>query len=64
MTNNTITIELNDENAYAMAKFCQRVSYSDLRLLANNDVEAILMKKAIRVIHEELSEAGFNPHQS
>jgi hypothetical protein len=61
MEKTTITLQLSDSRAKALASFCQRVGYKELESIGQTHLECYHMKEAIRTIHEALSNAGFNP---
>lgn len=57
----TITINLSDDEAQALAQYLKRYIWTDVRKSAVNDDEAYLMRDAFNVIQRELSEAGYAP---
>jgi len=57
----TITIELSEEHAEALAQFCKRSLFSTFRDLSQTADEAFLMIKALDVIQYHLNDAGYNP---
>ena len=60
-TTNTLSAELTDQEAMALAQFCKRVGFCDFRNNAVNDDEAYLMRAAISKIQDDLAEKGFSP---
>jgi len=57
----TITAELTNQQAQALAQFCKRVGFSDFRGCAQTDDEAYDMQYAVGKIRRELIAAGFDP---
>jgi metal-responsive CopG/Arc/MetJ family transcriptional regulator len=57
----TLTVELNDELANALAQFVKRVGFSEMRSNAVDDVEAYLIRDAIDRVRMGLANAGFSP---
>ena len=56
-----ISVELNDEEAQALAQFIKRAGFYDARNKALSDDEAYLMLKALSNIRRELNAGGFDP---
>jgi hypothetical protein len=54
-------IELSDEQAWALAELCKRITFSDCRGNAVNDNEAYMMIEATNKLGNVLGRAGYNP---
>ena len=62
MTNTVqIHLEIDSEQALALAQFVKRLGWSEIRANAVHDDEAYSMKSAIGELQKALSEAGFSP---
>jgi hypothetical protein len=59
--NKTITVELGNEQAWALAQFVKRVAWVDIRGCATDSDEAYTMVDAIEKLRVSLSEAGYSP---
>jgi len=57
----TVSIELNEELAQALAQFIKRVGFTEMRSNAVDDCEAYLMREAIEGVRIGLANAGFSP---
>jgi len=57
----TITVDLNEDEAEALAQFCKRVDFGTLQNHSKNNNEANLMQMAIAMIRKELKSIGFDP---
>lgn len=57
----TLTVELDDEQAWQFAQFLKRVGYDDYRQLSTDDSEARTMVEAGELIRKALAEAGYKP---
>ena len=57
----TITVELPDGEALALAQLCKRISHADCRSNAVNDDEAYIMMDAIAKLQRALAESGYSP---
>lgn len=57
----TITIELDQSQAMALAQFVKRVGWSEFRSNAVNDNEAYLIGDAIARLQSSLAENGYAP---
>jgi predicted transcriptional regulator len=57
----TLTVELSDELANALAQFVKRVGFAEMRCNAVDDVEAYLIRDAIDRVRMGLANAGFSP---
>ncbi len=56
--NVTLTLELPEEEAYALAELAKRITWGDTRSLAVSDAEAYNMLYATDRVRVALSEAG------
>lgn len=56
-----VQIELNSDQAWALAQFLKRVGYSDYRSLAVNADEAYEMVDAGELVRKALAEFGIAP---
>lgn len=56
-----LNVELTDDEAMALAEFCKRHTYEDLRRRAIDDEEHGHMQSAFITIRAGLREKGFNP---
>jgi DNA invertase Pin-like site-specific DNA recombinase len=57
----TLTVELTDPQAEALAQFVKRVGWQEWQQNAVDDNEASLMRSAFEQLQKALHEAGFNP---
>ena len=57
----TVTTELTDSQAMALAQFVKRLTWSELRACAVDDDETWVMKDAIQSLQKSLTDAGFSP---
>ena len=57
----TLTVELNDEQAWQFAQFLKRVGFYDYRELSTSDDEARIMIEAGELVRKALAEAGYAP---
>ncbi len=57
----TITAQLTDPQALALAQFVKRVGWSEFRTNAVDDDEARLIRAAVDVLMAGLREAGYAP---
>jgi hypothetical protein len=57
----TITTELPDDAAWALAEFLKRAGYNDYRALAANAQEAQDMQEAAEQLRKALAEQGIAP---
>ena len=57
----TISAELTDSQAYALAQFFKRVTFDDFRKRALNDDDAYQMQQAVMLVREALAKAGYEP---
>jgi hypothetical protein len=63
MEENTVTVhvELDGEQAWALAQLLKRIGLSDCRSLAQDDTEARLMIAATERVRSALAEVGYAP---
>ncbi|EBC1601764.1 TPA: hypothetical protein G8L55_004448 [Salmonella enterica] len=57
----TVTTELTDSQAMALAQFVKRLTWSEMRACAVDDDETWVMKDAIQTLQKSLADAGFSP---
>ncbi|EDC2918750.1 hypothetical protein GAD60_21700 [Salmonella enterica] len=57
----TVTTELTDSQAIALAQFVKRLTWSEMRACAVDDDETWVMKDAIQALQKSLADAGFSP---
>ena len=57
----TLSPELTEQEAMALAQFVKRVGWSEMRDNAVDDDEAYLIRDAISKIQDDLAEKGFAP---
>lgn len=57
----TLFLELDDNEAMALAQFVKRLTWSEVRACAVSDDETYLMKDAISKLQKALSEGGYAP---
>lgn len=57
----TVTTELTDSQAMALAQFVKRLTWSEMRVCAVDDDETWVMKDAIQSLQKSLADAGFSP---
>jgi hypothetical protein len=57
----TLTVELNEELANALAQLVTRVGFSEMRSNAVDDFEAYLIRDSIDRVRMGLANAGFSP---
>ena len=55
------TIELNEDQAWALAQYLKRIGYSEYRVQAANEVEAWQMFTAGEALRVALAASGVNP---
>ena len=55
------TIELTDEQAWALAQYLKRIGYTSYRAHAASDTEAWQMSNAVDALRIALADAGVNP---
>ena len=57
----TFTVQIDDQLAQALAQFIKRVSWSEMRQNAVDDVEAYNMRDALDQVRSSLQGAGYDP---
>jgi hypothetical protein len=57
----TLTVELSEDLADALAQFVKRVGFAEMCSNAVDDVEAYLIRDAIDRVRMGLANAGFSP---
>ena len=57
----TLTLELTEDQSWALAELYKRISYTDFRNLSKNDDEANAMRDGVYELAKALKEQGFNP---
>ena len=57
----TLTVEVNEALASAVAQFVKRVGFSEMRSNAVDDFETYLIRDALDRVHIGLANAGFSP---
>lgn len=56
-----ITVEFSEVQALALAQLVKRITFTDLRSNAVDDLEAYTMQEALEGVRKALDEQGFNP---
>ena len=56
-----LTLELNDDQATALAQLVKRIGWRDWRSLSQDDAEAYQMRSACDQLRSSLANAGFAP---
>lgn len=57
----TISTELTDSQALALAQFVKRLTWSEMRACAVDEDETWVIKDAITELQKSLTDAGFSP---
>ena len=57
----TVTTELTDSQAMALAQFVKRLTWSEMRACAVDEDETWVMKDAIQALQKSLADVGFSP---
>jgi hypothetical protein len=57
----SISVELTDIEAWNLAQFLKRVSFSDFRKNAQDEDEAYIMQQAAARLRTALAQAGYEP---
>ena len=57
----TVTVELTDEQAQALAQYLKRSIWTDVRQSAASDEEAYLMRDAFNAMQYALTDVGYSP---
>jgi hypothetical protein len=61
VSNLVVNLQIQDDQAEALAQLVKRIGLDELRQNAKNDDEAYLMRDAINLLAAALSDAGFAP---
>lgn len=61
ITRITLSAEMNEFQAEALAQFVKRIGWTDMRELASSEDEAFLIREAIDSIRLDLKEKGYAP---
>lgn len=56
-----VTVELDPQQAWALAQLVKRIGWSDCRALAEDAEQTSLMVQAIERVRRALAEAGYAP---
>jgi len=56
-----VRVQLDEEQALALAQFVKRVGWSEMRSCAVDDAEAYAIRSAVDALQRALAEAGFAP---
>lgn len=56
-----VTVELDPQQAWALAQLVKRIGWSDCRALAEDAEQTSLMVQAIERVRGALAEAGYAP---
>lgn len=57
----TITTELSDRHAWALAQLLKRIGWNEVRINAVDDDDAYLMREALSALQKSLAESGYAP---
>jgi hypothetical protein len=57
----TVQVELNAEQAWALAQLVKRIGWADCRSLAEDEQQTRLMIEATERVRQALAEAGYAP---
>ncbi len=57
----TVTVELTDSHALALAQFVKRVGWQEFRACAVDDDEAYAIRSAVDQVQRALAEQGYSP---
>ncbi|MBS0446663.1 MAG: hypothetical protein JSR59_12025 [Proteobacteria bacterium] len=60
----TISVELDVEQAWALAQFLKRIGWSDCRSLAEDDAQTRLMLEALEQVRQALADNGCAPREA
>ena len=61
MSTMNFSLELTDDQAYALSQFVKRCGWSEWRQNAVDDAEAYLMRDAFDRLAKALSDGGYSP---
>lgn len=56
-----LSLVLTTDQAMALAQYCKRIGFSDVRIKATNNDDAYEMLYGLNQLAKELAEAGFKP---
>lgn len=57
----TVTTELTQSQALALAQFVKRLTWSEIQACAVDEDETYQMRDAVNLLQKSLAEAGFSP---
>ncbi|BEM90491.1 hypothetical protein SME46J_49610 (plasmid) [Serratia marcescens] len=57
----TVTTELTQNQALALAQFVKRLTWSEIQACAVDEDETYEMRDAVNLLQKSLAEAGFSP---
>ncbi|HGM5391990.1 TPA: hypothetical protein ACKP07_004931 [Serratia marcescens] len=57
----TVTTELTQSQALALAQFVKRLTWSEIQACAVDENETYEMRDAVNILQKSLAEAGFSP---
>ncbi|PJX29980.1 hypothetical protein CWM53_23070 [Klebsiella sp. A-Nf5] len=57
----TVTTELTQSQALALAQFAKRLTWSEIQACAVDEDETYEMRDAVNLLQKSLGEAGFSP---
>lgn len=57
----TLTLELDQNVAWALAQFCKRTTHQDCAVRSTSEDEAYLMMDGVNAVMRELAESGISP---
>ncbi|WP_410529622.1 hypothetical protein H0S68_25030 (plasmid) [Serratia sp. AXJ-M] len=57
----TVTTELSNSQALALAQFVKRLTWSEMRACAIDEDETYEIKDAVNLLQKSLADAGFSP---
>ncbi|BAO36981.1 TPA: hypothetical protein ACGD8A_004559 [Serratia marcescens] len=57
----TVTTELTQSQALALAQFVKRLTWSEIQACAVDENETYEMRDAVNLLQKSLAEAGFSP---
>ena len=56
-----VELELSEDEAWALAEFVKRVTWSEMRACAGDDDEAYMIRSAVLAVGEALASQGIAP---
>lgn len=57
----TLTLELDQNIAWALAQFCKRTTHQDCAERSTSEDEAYLMMDGVNAVMRELADSGISP---